>query len=291
MSTNPFAAPTPGAPGPDPAAQQPVSPASQQHSGARLPSRLPDKGHTTPIGFGRLVSVELRKQLDTRAGKWLMGITLGLIILISALVAWSNRDHVSFYDLIGAAVVPMNYLVPILGIMAVTSEWSQRTGLVTFTLEPRRARVALAKLVSAAILALVATVMAFVSAALFTAIAGAIGSGSPNWHLEANGYWTIPLGMMLEAAMGVAFGLMLQNTPAAICAFLFIPIAVSMLSLVSWARKAMEWIDTSRAYQPLWDGTVHGSQWGKAAVATVLWLVVPMVIGFVRLNKREVKSA
>ena len=36
--------------------------------------------------------------------------------------------------------IPMNILLPVLGIMLVTSEWSQRTAMVTFTLEPSRDR-------------------------------------------------------------------------------------------------------------------------------------------------------
>ena len=43
-------------------------------------------------------------------------------------------------------------LLPILGIMAATAEWTQRTGLVTFTLEPRRGRVVLAKALAALVL-------------------------------------------------------------------------------------------------------------------------------------------
>lgn len=42
---------------------------------------------------------------------------------------------------------------------------------------------------------------------------------------------------------------------------------------------------------PLIDGSVSGDQWGKLAVTLALWLVLPMVLGFVRLTKREVKSA
>ena len=45
-------------------------------------------------------------------------------------------------------------LLPVLGIMLVTSEWGQRTAMVTFALEPRRPRVILAKLVTGLVLTL-----------------------------------------------------------------------------------------------------------------------------------------
>ena len=43
----------------------------------------------------------------------------------------------------------MGILLPVLGILLVTSEWSQRTAMVTFTLEPSRSRVIAAKFVVA----------------------------------------------------------------------------------------------------------------------------------------------
>ena len=47
-----------------------------------------------------------------------------------------------------------------LGILAVTSEWGQRTALVTFTLEPHRGRIVIAKLVATVVLGAVAVVVA-----------------------------------------------------------------------------------------------------------------------------------
>ena len=41
-------------------------------------------------------------------------------------------------------------LLPIVGILLVSSEWSQRTALITFTLVPQRMRVMSAKLAAGA---------------------------------------------------------------------------------------------------------------------------------------------
>ena len=43
----------------------------------------------------------------------------------------------------------MSLILPVLGILLVTSEWSQRTGLTTFALVPQRERVIVAKLIGA----------------------------------------------------------------------------------------------------------------------------------------------
>ena len=106
------------------------------------PSRGP-----RPVPFLRLVAVELRKQTDTRAGRWL----LAAVVLLSAglialhLVAAAPAD-LTWQELTLTASFGQVLLLPLLGIMAATAEWSQRTALTTFVLEPRRTRVHLAKL-------------------------------------------------------------------------------------------------------------------------------------------------
>lgn len=154
MSTNPFAQ----APGNAGAPQFTESAAPGQ---LRLPSRLPDDA-SKPIPFGRLLTVELRKLLDTRAGRWLLVAIAALIIVASTAVFFTDTDMPPVYRyFVRAAVIPLDVLLPVLGILAVTTEWSQRTGLVTFTLEPRRVRVGLAKWFAAMIPSAFAVLVAF----------------------------------------------------------------------------------------------------------------------------------
>ena len=96
--------------------------------------------------FGRLVSVELRKMADTRAGRWLLisiAALTALVLAIQLAVILSNDLQVDFRDFMIAMNTPMGVLLPVLGIMSVTSEWTQRTAMVTFTLEPSRSRLVL----------------------------------------------------------------------------------------------------------------------------------------------------
>ena len=51
-----------------------------------------------------------------------------------------------------------------LGILLITQEWSQRTGMVTFTLEPHRGKVIAAKVIAALVFGLLAVVLACVIA-------------------------------------------------------------------------------------------------------------------------------
>ena len=61
-------------------------------------------------------------------------------------------DH-TFQSVLDAGLQPAAVLLPVLGILLVTSEWSQRTGMITFALVPVRSRVLGAKLIASLLLA------------------------------------------------------------------------------------------------------------------------------------------
>ena len=90
--------------------------------------------HTRP-GLGRLVAVELRKMVNTRAGFWLQIATVAITVLavIVRSVVGDAADH-TFAAILNVGVKPAAVLLPIAGILLVTSEWSQRTGMITFAL-------------------------------------------------------------------------------------------------------------------------------------------------------------
>ena len=92
--------------------------------------------------FPRLTLVELRKMVDTRAGFWLQLIVAGLTLTVVTLFCiFGDTDELIFRDMFALAVFPASLLLPIVGILLVTSEWTQRTALITFTLVPKRMRV------------------------------------------------------------------------------------------------------------------------------------------------------
>ena len=105
------------------------------------------------VPLGRLVKVELRKMFDTRSGFWLMmsiAIVATIATVVVILVQTLNDNAGITYGSYGGAVgFPMAVLLPIIAILAVTGEWSQRTGLITFTLVPHRASVIAAKALAA----------------------------------------------------------------------------------------------------------------------------------------------
>ncbi|MEQ4303907.1 ABC transporter permease [Plantactinospora sp. B6F1] len=257
-----------------------------------------DSGTHQPDGYDRptllrLTLVELRKLADTRAGYWLL-ITIGLIsaIIVAVMLFTAPDSDQRFEYFFALSQIPVGILLPILGILLVTSEFSQRTTLTTFALVPQRHRVVVAKLGAGVVAALISVVASMATAALGTVIAGLAGDGGA-W---STGAWTF-LGagvfQMVNVTLGVAFGLLFQSTPLAIVLSLVLPIAWSTLGeMIERLRSAAEWLDTGLTtaglVEPPNAGDLDGGQWARLGVSVAVWVLVPLVAGLIRTVRREV---
>ncbi|WP_121254718.1 ABC transporter permease [Nocardioides ferulae] len=248
-----------------------------------------DVMHAPKIPFWRLVSVELRKMADTRAGLWLL-ITIGVLTAAIVVIFFFAADdsELTFYNFLGATTTPQGFLLPVLGILLVTSEWSQRTTLTTFTLEPSRTRIVAAKTAAAVAFGLVAIAVAVVVAWL-AAFLGGTDDAFRDVGLED--FSRFALLQIIAIVWGLAFGLLFLNSPAAIVLYFVVPIAFNVLvSLVSWFQEAAPWIDLSTAQVPLFDtDPLVGEEWAQLAVSSLIWIVVPFVVGLLRVLRSEMK--
>src|ERR1700754_2400037 len=87
-------------------------------------------GRDTRPSLSRLTKVELRKMVNTRSGFWLL-IAVGALTVIAVLVTalFAHEDQRTFRHILSNGLQPAGILLPVVGILLVTSEWSQRTGL------------------------------------------------------------------------------------------------------------------------------------------------------------------
>ncbi len=245
---------------------------------------------TTPkVPLARLVKVEMRKMVDTRAGLWLL-IAIGVITALITVVFYfaAPDDERTFVNYIGIMATPQGFLLPVLGILLVTQEWSQRTGMVTFTLEPQRSKVIAAKVIAALAFGLLAVVLALVLAALGAAVSGAPGAWDGIGFTDIGKYGLLQVSGLLQ---GLAFGLIFLNSAAAIVTYFVLPIAFSILTSVWTALNDVQpWIDLGTSSAPLIDGSsLSGEQWAQLATATLIWVVVPFVAGLWRVLRAELK--
>jgi ABC-2 type transport system permease protein len=240
----------------------------------------------------RLFAAELRKLVNTRAGTL---FTAGLLVILTlmsiALVTTGGAEHLSFQNMWGMLNLPMSYLLPILAIMLVTSEWTQRTTLVTFTLEPRRERVIAAKLATSLAMTVAVLFVTAALAALATVAAVSLRTGTPGWRLL--------LLQFAQIVAGFAFAVVIRRTAVAIVAFLAVPTAWSLLgSLVPWAGQHLRpWIDVTSAQRPFQNGeapfeSAHpltATNWAHLAVSLAVWVAVPLVLGIRHLVSADLK--
>jgi ABC-2 type transport system permease protein len=232
----------------------------------------------------RLSWVELRKMVDTRAGFWLLAvvgaIAVGLVILVLAV---GDAPDKNLESLFGFAVFGTSVLLPIVGILAVTSEWSQRTALATFTLVPSRERVLVAKVLAALALALLTVTVCLAAAAAGNLIAGG------DWNLGLSGIANGALYGLLGMLGGLALGLLFLSSPLAIVMYFVLPTVWAVLGDLIDAIPA-EWLDTARTFEPLLENEMAGGDWARLATSCALWILLPLAAGALRVRRAEVKS-
>lgn len=246
------------------------------------------------IPLGRLVAVELRKTADTRAGRWLLGIIVGITAAIMVIFfAISDADDRVFGNFIGVAATPQGFVLPVLGILLVTSEWGQRTAMVTFALEPSRSRVIGAKVIAALIWGLGAFVAAIAIGALVTVLGGA-SNGFEGLEVSV---FALFLGLqLLTILQGLAYGLIFLNTPAAIVTFFVAPVASQLIfNLVPALRDSAPWLDLATAQSALFtafgpEGAgLTGEEYAQLGTTALIWIVLPFVAGWIRVMRAELK--
>jgi len=256
-----------------------------------------DVSGTAHVPMSRLAKVELRKALDTRAGRWFTISILGLVVVVMVIFSFAASDEDKTFDNylpISGAV--LGYFLPILIIMLVTSEASQRNGLVTFTLEPKRSRVVIAKFLAGLMLAAGVMVVAAVLA-VFGQLLGIATGGEGDWSVDGNLVFNgFVLSNLIGVFIGFAIAMLIMNTPGAIVTYfgysLILPTAVGILSAISDTFEDIApWIEFNTAQTPLFSGdyTPTGEEWAQILTSGIIWLVIPLAVGIWRLLRIEFK--
>ncbi len=253
------------------------------------PIRVNTTGVHARPGLGRLVAVELRKMVNTRAGFWLQLAMVALTVLVVAvrLLVGYAADH-TFQSVLNVGLQPAAILLPVLGILLVTSEWSQRTGMITFALVPVRSRVLGAKLIASLVLAVAMLVMsvAVVAAGVLVASPGVDGTWSDAAPLIGQSAVYLTAGMIT----GVAFGAILLAPAPAIVLLFPLPTAWMAVVSLSFFADVAPWVSTARALSPMQEEVMSATQWAHVGTALALWMLLPLLVGTWRITRREIAS-
>ena len=238
--------------------------------------------------FIRLVRMELRKMVDTRSGRWLL---IGIVALAVAGLSWGlthlDPGRLAFTDVLDLALVPVDLILPVVGILAMTSEWTQRTALTTFTLSPGRIPVLFAKLVAAITLAMAVVTVIVGLAFAATALGGVIGGDGASYDHALRAITGSALTDGLNVLMAAGFGLVASVTAVGVLGYYIAPTAWALLSQSVLHEKG-DWLDVFRAFNNVsrFDLSGHVPQ---TLTAIGFWIVLPVAVGLFTANRREVK--
>ena len=266
-----------------------------RHQPRQSPRRQAPASHVGRIPLSRIVGVELRKSFDTRAGFWLVaGIGIASLLTTSAVIAFADASELTYGTFALATGFPLTVILPMIAVLSVTSEWSQRTGLTTFTLVPHRSRVMLAKAAAVILVAPVATAIAFAVGALGNLVGPAIAGTPTVWDQSLVDGLQMTLANVLVTLVGFTLGVLIRNSPGAIVAyFVYGFVAPGLLTLLAfsqaWFHDLRPWVDPTYSQDALLDGAFTAEQWIHLALTSGLWLVVPLSVGVLTLLRSEVK--
>jgi len=258
-------------------------------------NRSAERPTHAPIPLSTVVSVELRKMFDTRSGFWMLASIGILSVLATGAVIIFAPDSELTYDTFAAAIgFPMSVVLPMIAILSVTSEWSQRSGLTTFTLVPHRGRVVLAKAICAVGIGVVSMAVAMVIGAGGNVLGSAIAGVDTTWDLSATGLLYIVLANVLGLLTGFTLGVLIRNSAGAIVGYfvyaLLLPTLTGLLAATQeWFSDVQPWVNFQWNQQSLFEGGFTGEQWLQLGATGVLWLVLPMAVGVWLVLRSEVK--
>jgi ABC-2 type transport system permease protein len=255
----------------------------------------------TPVRRGltsaRVTRVELRKMFNTRSGFWLIAsIAISAVLATAGVILWAADDQLTYSTFATAIRFPVVVILPLIAILSVTSEWSQRTGLTTFTLVPDRGRIIAAKAISSVLIAVAAMVLTFAVGALGNLASAAVTGTTLVWDVTWTQCLYYVLGMILSLLIGFMLGVLIRSSTGAIVAYFVLTFVLpTIFGLLAesqrWFRDLQPWVDVQFAQSGLFvfDQALTGEQWANIAVTGLAWLLVPLAIGLGFVVRAEVK--
>jgi ABC-2 type transport system permease protein len=256
------------------------------------PSATPPR---TGIPLSRIVTTEVRKMFDTRSGFWLMASIAILALLAStAVIAFSSSSGLTYSSFATAVCFPMTVVLPVIAILSVTSEWSQRSGLTTFTLVSHRERVIAAKAIASIGVAVATIPFGLAIGALGNLLGASIRGITPVWDVTVTNMLTLILANVLSLLVGFMLGVLIRSSAGALVAYFVYSFLLPTLSIIlansqHWFRHLQPWVDFQYASGTLIDGTVTSDQWAHLATSATLWLALPLTVGLILVTRAEVK--
>jgi hypothetical protein len=94
---------------------------------------------------------------------------------------------------------------------------------------------------------------------------------------------------ILTVLVGAAFGMLLLNSPLAIVLYFLLPTVVTIVvNTVGALDRVRDWLDLTTTTMPMYDGSLDGQGWVQVGTSVALWGLLPMVLGWLRIQRSEI---
>ena len=241
----------------------------------------------TPTRFPRLVAIELRKVAVTRSTRWVLISMLAIAVLLAIatmLISKATGSSEASYALeLLALTVPVAIGTPIIGVLIATGDWQHREVTTIFSLVPQRSRIFAAKLSAALVLSVALIVaVAVASCVISLVVAPLVGM---QWSAGDVGraVRTLAVAAIFGSLSGAAIGSAVLSAPLSIIIVFVQALVLDAALLLIPGNVGSYFQGSSVTGFLLGDGPFPA-----AATSAMLWLVTPLVIGYLRNKHREI---
>jgi ABC-2 type transport system permease protein len=251
--------------------------------------------HRQQIPLWRVSRIELRKMFDTRSGFWLMAsLVIAALVATAATILFAPHADLTYYTYAKAIGFPMTVILPIIAVLSITGEWSQRSGLTTFTLVPHRNRVILAKVVASVTVGAASMLFALAVGVVGNLVGTAITGTEQVWDVTVVRALQIVLGGLLCLLTGTMLGLLFRSSPVAMVAYfvysLLLPTVLGVLATSQKTfRDVQPWVDLNLTQGQLFERSLTAEQWAHLGVTASIWLFLPTLVALRLVSRSEVR--
>lgn len=238
----------------------------------------------------RLVLVEARRAVDTRASRWAFVIAATFGVLLGYL----SPDGVAktFKESVAGVSLALPILMALLAVMAFTSDWGTRAVLTTFALTPRRQRVLAARYVAVVLLAIATLIAIHVLAAVVFIIARPGETSSVLDGAVLAQFWQMLATTIAASLTAMAVAGLVLRTSLALLITVFGPMVLTIG--LAFTPRILDWLNpygfASWFADPTWAWTVPSDTavgLGPALSSFLLWTATPLVLGLYRQLRAE----
>ena len=221
-------------------------------------------------------------------------IIVAALVSTVATILFAPDADMTYYTFAKAIGFPMTVILPMIAILSITGEWSQRSGLSTFTLVPHRNRVILAKGIASVTVGFASMLVALAMGVGGNIAGTAIAGTERVWDVSFGHGVTIVLGSLLSLLTGTVLGILFRSSPVTLVAYfvysLLLPTVMGLLAASSQRFQELQpWVDLIHAQATLFEGSVTAEQWAHLAVTVTIWLVLPALAGLRLVMTSEVR--